>query len=138
MIPKLLEIQKIEDQNRGVLYVAEYQKHIPVVIHRVFFISEVSGGITRGGHAHRSLVQFIVCIKGSVNVEASFRGGNSNYTLDRLNHGLYLPPMTWVDLAFRGDENIIAVLASEKFDEKDYIRDKGVFIRLLKQTEGSQ
>ncbi|MEE2746112.1 MAG: FdtA/QdtA family cupin domain-containing protein [Pseudomonadota bacterium] len=133
----LLDIQEIQDQNRGTLYVAEYQKHIPFETQRVFFISDVAAGKIRGGHAHLSLKQFIVCIKGSVKVEAIFRGGNSNYTLDRLNHGLYLPPMTWVDLEFCGDENIIAVLASEKFDEKDYIRDKGVFIRLLKQTEGS-
>ena len=127
----ILPLQGIASEDLGLLGVAEYGPHIPFVPRRLFFFCDVPVGIARGGHAHRELEQFIICPLGRVQVDAVDTTGEQSFTLDAPLQGLYIPPMTWVDICFEEAGTIALVLASAEYDEADYIRDKDAFERAL-------
>ncbi len=128
--PELIQINEIPSSERGSLFVAECEQHVPFDIKRLFFMTDVPKNSHRGGHAHIALKQFAICIQGSITIETVSHSEKVAYTLNHGNLGLYLPPMSWVDLIFEAEDSILAVLASAKYDENDYVRDRREFLRL--------
>ena len=123
---KIIELPKIEDI-RGNLTFIEANKHVPYDIKRVYYLYDVPGGEKRGGHAHKSLQQFIIAASGSFDVILDDGVDRERYHLNRSYYGLYIPTMIWRELDNFSSGSVCVVLASEHFDEEDYIRDYNEF-----------
>jgi len=124
--PKVIELSKIID-TRGNLTFIEGSKHVPFEIRRVFYLYDVPGGAARGGHAHIRLQQLIVALSGSFDAILDDGAGGRTFHLNRPYYGLYVPPMIWRELNNFSSDAVCLVLASEYYDENDYIRDYGIF-----------
>lgn len=101
---------------------------IPFDIQRVYYLYDVPGGEMRGGHAHYELNQLIIAASGSFDVVIDDGHIKKTITLNRPNFGLYITPGIWRDLVNFSSGAVLLVLASNKYDEKDYIRDYQEFL----------
>ncbi|MDE6000022.1 MAG: FdtA/QdtA family cupin domain-containing protein [Bacteroidaceae bacterium] len=127
---EIIELPKITDP-RGNLTVAEQMKNVPFDIKRVYWTYDVPGGESRGGHAHKALYQLVVAMSGSFTV--TLDNGEERKTI-LLNHpwqGLLIKPNTWRTLDDFSSGAVCMVLASELFDEEDYIYDYDDFIQYM-------
>ncbi len=95
---------------------------IPFDIKRVYYLYDVPGGADRGGHAHRDLKQLIIAASGSFDITLDDGVTKKTFSLNRPNMGLYLCPGIWRDISNFSSGAICLVLASEPYDEGDYIR----------------
>lgn len=119
---------------RGSLSVGEYDQHLPFQPMRYFVIFDVPTREVRGEHAHRTLRQFLVCLKGSCAIVADDGDIRSEITLDRPNVGVYVPPMIWTtQYKFSGDAMLL-VLASDPYDSHEYIRNYDEFIAVTRKA----
>jgi dTDP-4-dehydrorhamnose 3,5-epimerase-like enzyme len=124
---KLIELPKISDA-RGNLSFAEENKHIPFDIKRIFYIYDVPLDVSRGGHAHKTLHQFLICFSGSFDVSLNDGVEEKNIHLNKPWHGLYIPPMVWaIEKNFEAG-TVCLVLASDFYDEEDYFRNYTDFL----------
>ena len=119
--PQIIDIPVVHDK-RGNLSVVEGKQTIPFEIKRIYYLYDVPGGTKRGGHAHRKLEQLIIAASGSFTVVLHNGKKRESYTLNRSNIGLYIPPMTWREIENFSSGTVCLVLASEHYDENDYIR----------------
>jgi len=126
---KIINLPKISDP-RGNLSFIEGGQHIPFDIKRVYYLYDVPGGSDRGSHAHKNLHQFIVAMSGSFDVVLDDGREKKRFHLNRSYNGLYVCPMMWCDLDNFSSGAVCMVLASEHFDEADYIRDYTQFTAL--------
>jgi hypothetical protein len=109
-------------EHRGNLGFIEGNTHVPFEIKRVYYLYDVPGGTTRGGHAHFNLQQVILALSGSFDVVVDDGKTRSKFTLNRSYNGLFLPRMIWREIENFSSGSICMVLASEKYLAKDYIR----------------
>lgn len=131
-IGKLIDLSKIIDPRRGNLTVVEQNIDVPFEIKRAYWTYDVPSGESRGGHAHKQLQQLLVAISGSFDV--TLDNGQEKETV-HLNHpyqGLLIPSMTWRTLEDFSSGAVCMVLASELYDEDDYIRDYEQFLKAVK------
>mgnify|MGYP001416151010 CR=1 FL=1 len=128
---KLIELPKINDP-RGNLTFIESMGHIPFEIKRVYYLYDVPGGSDRGAHAHKTLHQFVVAMSGSFDVVLNDGDRQHRFHLNRSYYGLYVCPMMWRYLDNFSSGSVCMVLASEHYDEIDYIRDYPDFLAALK------
>ncbi len=119
---KLLELPVIQNPQGNLTFIEE-QRHVPFPIARVYYLYDVPGGATRGGHAHRELEQLIVAISGSFDVILDDGENRRIVTLNRSRIGLHMPPMIWRELVNFSSGSVCMVLASAYYDEADYYRD---------------
>jgi len=122
--PKLIELPKIED-NRGNLSFIEGNVHVPFEIQRVYWIYDVPGGEVRGGHAYKTLHEYIVALSGSFDVVLNNGKKKQKWTLNRSYYGLYVPNMVWRSLENFSTNALCMILASEHYSENNYIRKGG-------------
>ena len=126
---KLIRLPRIYDR-RGSLTHIENIKHVPFDIARTYYLYDVPGGETRGGHAHRILQQLIVSVMGAFDVVLDDGLEKKKVRLDRAYYGLYVPQMIWRELInFSSGANCL-VLASLPYDENEYIRNFEEYLRL--------
>ena len=125
---KLIELPRIKDQ-RGNLSFIEGGRHIPFDIRRVYYLYDVPGGAERGGHAHRNLEQLVIAMSGSFDVVLDDGVRKKRVHLNRSYFGLYVCPMIWRELDNFSSGSVCMVLASNLYDEADYIRDYNEFLR---------
>ncbi len=128
---KIINLPKIEDP-RGNLTFIEQNNHIPFEVRRVYYLYDVPGGGVRGGHAHYELHQFVIAANGSFDVILKEGDKNVRHHLNRSYYGLYLPPMTWRELDNFSSGSVCLVLASDVYDEGDYIREYSDFEAMIK------
>lgn len=105
---------------------------IPFSIQRVYYLYDVPGGESRGGHAHKELHQLIIAASGSFDVVVDDGKVKRAIHLARPYMGLYMPPGLWRDLENFSSGSACLVLASELYTENDYIRDYSAFISYKK------
>lgn len=129
---QIIELPKITDP-RGNLSFIEGGRHIPFEIKRVYYLYDVPGGSDRGSHAHKKLHQFIVAMSGSFDVVLDDGSQKRRFHLNRSYYGLYVCPMMWRYLDNFSSGAVCMVLASELYDEMDYIRDYEEFLRLARE-----
>lgn len=131
---RLIELPKIKDA-RGNLTFIEGGIHVPFPIQRVYYLYDVPGGADRGSHAHKHLHQFIVAMSGSFDLVLDDGHSKKRFHLNRSYFGLYLCPMIWRDLDNFSSGSVCMVLASERYDETDYIRDYNQFLAAVKRDD---
>ena len=124
---KIIELPKISD-TRGNLSFIEGGRHIPFDIRRVYYLYDVPGGASRGGHGHKKLYQLMIAISGSFTVRLDDGVQHKTYTLNRPYEGLIICPMIWRELDNFSSGSVCVVMASEQYDEDDYYRDYARFI----------
>ncbi|MDX2029845.1 MAG: WxcM-like domain-containing protein [Blastocatellia bacterium] len=118
---------------RGNLSVGEIDKELPFPPKRYFVVFEVSSREVRGEHAHRALEQFFVCLQGDCALVVDDGENREEFRLDSPAIGVHVAPMVWgIQYKFSSDAMLL-VLASEKYDPDDYIRDYDEFRRLARQ-----
>jgi hypothetical protein len=126
-----IELPKVTDP-RGNLTFVEGGRHIPFEIKRVFYLYDVPGGAWRAGHALKSCHQFIVAASGSFDVVLDDGFQRQRFHLNRSYNGIYVPPLIWREIEDFSSGSVCLVLASQAYDEKDYFREYGEFIRAVK------
>lgn len=126
LIGKILKLPQVPDA-RGNLTFIEGARHVPFDIKRVFYLYDVPGGASRGGHGHRALHQFIIAMAGSFDITLDNTKDVERFSLNRAYYGLYVPPMTWAELENFSSGAVCLVLASEVYNESDYFRDYNVY-----------
>ncbi len=131
---KVIELPKILD-NRGNLTFMESSRHIPFGIKRVYYLYDIPGGALRGGHAHLNLSQFIIAASGSFTVHTDNGRQKEDFYMNRSYYGLYIPTMTWREIDNFSSGSVCLVLASEYYNEDDYIRDYDEFIKLASKRK---
>ncbi len=127
---KLIELPKIGDP-RGNLTFAEGEGHVPFAVKRAYWVYDVPAGESRGGHAHKRLKQLVVALSGSFHV--TLDNGHERKTV-LLNHpwqGLLIDVNTWRTLDDFSSGAVCLVLASEHYEEDDYIYDYNEFLRYV-------
>lgn len=115
MTSRLVPIQSHHSERRGNLSVIE---ELPFKIKRAFFIYNVPLEEMRGGHAHKKCHQFFVAVCGAVLIRM---GDGKSFILDCPDIGLYVPPKNIININFLTENTTLLVLASDKYDENDYI-----------------
>lgn len=123
---ELLQLPKIPD-HRGNLTYVEGGRHIPFSVQRAYWIYDVPGDAVRGGHAYRTLQEFVISLSGSFEVRLDDGITKRSVALNRSYYGLYVPGGIWRQLANFSTNAVCLILASRKFQEEDYIRDYADF-----------
>lgn len=123
---QLLDIPKIQDP-RGNLAVIE-KDVIPFQIKRVYYLFDVPSNAYRGGHAHKELYQVLIALSGSFDVILDDANERKTITLNKPDKGLLIPTGIWRELENFSSGSVCLVLASEEFEEDDYIRDYDDFV----------
>jgi hypothetical protein len=106
-------------------------KEIPFDTKRVYYLYDVPGGESRGGHAHKNLEQFIIAASGSFDLIIDDGHVKRTFHLSRPYYGLYMPSGLWREIDNFSSGSICLVLASELFDEEDYIREYSEFLEFV-------
>jgi dTDP-4-dehydrorhamnose 3,5-epimerase-like enzyme len=129
---KILEIPKIHD-TRGNLSVIENDT-IPFPIQRVYYLYDIPSGAERGGHSHKILKEFLVALSGSFDVILQDGIATKTITLNKPNFGLLIENGIWRELQNFSSGSVCLVIASDVFDEEDYVREYEVFKLLKNRT----
>lgn len=125
---KIIELDRHHSQRKGDISVVENGKEVPFDVKRIYYLYDVPGGADRGGHAHKALYQLIVAASGAFTVVLEDGTNKKAYTLNRPYQGLLVKPGIWRTLTDFSGGSICMVLASEKYDERDYIREYKNFV----------
>ncbi len=118
---EIISIPKIEDA-RGNLSVIENDV-VPFTINRVYYLYDIPAGVERGGHAHKKLQQFLVALSGSFDVILNDGREEKKVALNKPFEGLLIKNGIWRELKNFSSGSVCLVVASDVFDEDDYIRD---------------
>lgn len=125
--PELLDFTKVGSSTLGYITVAE---NLPFEIRRVYWTYYAPHEVIRGHHAHKELKQVIFAVSGTIKFEiVNMQGQKQSFVLDRPEKGLYIPRLHWRTMEFSHNA-VLLCLASEVYDENDYIRDYDDFIKM--------
>ena len=127
----VIKLPKIENRS-GNLTSIQNSIEIPFDIKRIFYLYDIPGGKDRGAHAHLECHQFLIAGSGSFDVLLDDGKSKKLVTLNQPCQGLHIPPGIWASEINFSSGSICLVLASHKYDEKDYIREYGEFLKYKK------
>jgi len=128
----VIELDKHHSDRKGNITVVGNKEDIPFEVRRIYYLYDVPGGESRGGHAHRELSQLIIAASGSFTVTLDDGKVKRTFVLNRPYQGLYIVPGIWRTLDDFSTGAVCLVLASHGYDEADYIRDYDEFIKYKK------
>lgn len=121
--------------DRGQLVAIEAMKDLPFDIQRVYYIYDTLPGVRRGFHAHRNLQQILLCVSGSCKIHLDNGFDTAEVLLDKPNEGLYISNDMWREMYDFSDSAVLLVLASQHYDESDYIRNYDDFIKMVRGNQ---
>lgn len=124
----VIELDRHHSDRKGNISVVENGRDVPFNVKRAYYLYDVPGGESRGGHAHKELRQLIIAASGSFTVTLDDGHVKRTFTLNRPYQGLYVVPGIWRTLDDFSSGAVCMVLASEKYDASDYIRDYQEFL----------
>ncbi|EFE51501.1 MULTISPECIES: sugar 3,4-ketoisomerase [Providencia] len=132
-LANIIEFQILGD-DRGSLISLEQHKNIPFNIKRIYYIFGTKEGVSRGFHAHKNLQQVAICVKGSCRFVLDDGHNKDEIILDNPNIGLHINSFMWREMHDFSEDCVLVVLASELYDESDYIRDYNIFLKECKNV----
>ena len=127
--PTIIELPKFLDA-RGNLSFAQNNTHIPFEIKRTYWLYDVPGGESRGGHAYRETEEFVIALSGSFDVIVDDGKEKKTFRLNRSYYGLYIPKGMWREMDNFSTNSLALEFASTNYNPKDYIRDYNEFLKL--------
>ena len=131
---KLIELPKFLDA-RGNLSFAQNNMYIPFEIKRTYWLYDVPGGESRGGHAYRETEEFVIALSGSFDVIVDDGKEKKTFHLNRSYYGLYIPKGMWREMDNFSTNSLALEFASTKYDPSDYIRDYNEFLKLKEDAK---
>lgn len=131
---KIIELPKFTDP-RGNLSFVEQLNHIPFEIKRTYWIYDVPGGESRGGHAFRQNEEFIVALSGAFDVIVDDGKERKTFALNRSYYGLYIPAGLWREMANFSTNSLALEFGSIHYDRADYVEDYEQFLKLKSNGE---
>lgn len=120
---------------RGQLVALEGYKDIPFEIKRVYYMYDTGEGVRRGFHAHKKLEQILICIHGSCKILLDNGKEKKVVSLEKQYEGLYVSNDMWREMYEFSPDAVLMVLASEYYDESDYIRDYDEFLKSVEDRQ---
>ena len=126
---RVLTLNKHHHSNGNLTVVEDYNE-IPFKIKRTYYLYDIPGSETRGGHSHHHLYQLVVAISGAFDVTIDDGLNAQTITLNRPEQGLLIVPGIWRTLQNFSSGAVCMVIASEPYDESDYVRDYDEFLKL--------
>ena len=127
---KIINLPSIGD-NRGSLVAMETMDKIPFNIKRAYFIFDTQKNVSRGFHAHKDLQQVAVCVAGKCRMTIDDGKKREDVWLDSPNKGIFIDKYIWREMHDFSDDCVLLVLASDFYDESDYIRDYQEFMQII-------
>ena len=124
----IIEMPRIENE-AGNITPVQGLENLPFEVKRVFYLYDIPGGEARGAHAHKECHQFLIAAGGGFEIALDDGKNKRTVMLNRPYYGLHIPPGIWAAEQGFSSGSICLVLASEKYDEKDYIRDYDDFLK---------
>lgn len=134
---KIFEFPKICDP-RGNLSFVEGGRHIPYNIKRVYYLYDVPGGETRGGHAHKECYTILVAVSGSLDVRMTDGEKEVIVTLNKSNKGVLIPTGVWGTMHNFTTGTVAVAFASHHYEEEDYIRDYDEYLEYVKTLKDNE
>ena len=131
---RIIQLPKFVDP-RGNLSFVEQLNHIPFEIKRTYWIYDVPGGESRGGHAFRTNEEFIIALSGAFDVIVDDGIQKTKYTLNRSYYGLFVPAGLWREMENFSTNSLALEFGSTHYDVNDYIRDYDEFLKLKRNEE---
>ena len=131
---KMYDFQQHGDK-RGMLVALEEMKDIPFEVKRVYYMYDTVAGVRRGYHAHKALQQILIAIHGSCKIHLDDGNDTAEVVLDTPYEGLYLSNNVWREMYDFSDDAVLMVLASEYYDENDYIRNYHDFLEFVREEQ---
>lgn len=133
-LAKLINFNVLGD-DRGSLVSLEQHKNIPFDIKRVYYIFDTKPKVSRGFHAHRHLEQIVVCVKGSCRFVLDDGEVKEDLLLNSPQQGLYIGHNLWREMHDFSDDCVLLVVASDHYNEDDYIRNYDEFLTLVNNDD---
>lgn len=118
------------DDRGNLIALEELSAEVPFEVKRVYYSFDTQPGSVRGNHAHRHLRQLVVCVCGAFTFTCEMPDGTrTEHRLDWPNKGLLVEGLVWREIKDFSKDSVMLVLASEHYNEADYIRDYGEYLR---------
>ena len=127
--PRIIELPKFLDA-RGNLSFVQNNTHFPFEIKRTYWLYDVPGGESRGGHAYIDTEEFVIALSGSFDVVVDDGKEKKTFHLNRSYYGLYIPKGMWREMDNFSTNSFALEFASTKYNQEDYIRDYNEFLKL--------
>jgi dTDP-4-dehydrorhamnose 3,5-epimerase-like enzyme len=131
----LINFKSLGDK-RGDLVALEGNSEIPFDIKRVYYIFGTASEVSRGFHAHKQLIQLAICISGSCRILMDDGKNKESVTLNSPKQGILIDKMQWHEMHDFSNDCVLLVLASDHYDEDDYIRNYKSFIEIVGKSNG--
>lgn len=123
---RVIDLPHKQDERGGLSFI-EGRVQIPFAIERIFYMYDIPQNQIRGAHAHRELQQFLICAHGSFTVEVDDGKSKMEFKINRPSQGIYIPAGIWTVVKNLSVGAVCLVLASQRFNEADYVRDYQAF-----------
>lgn len=130
----LLHLNQIGDRN-GHITVVNNNIELPFCVKRVFYLYDIPGGESRGAHAHKECHQFLIAASGSFEVLLDDGYSKRQVFMNQPSMGLHIPPGVWASEMNFSSGSICLVIASEEYNESDYIRDYKQYLNFIRNNE---
>lgn len=127
MEARMIHFQEHGDK-RGQLIALEEGKDVPFEIKRVYYMYDTGKNVRRGYHAHKNLEQILICVHGSCRIHLDDGYQTEEIVLDKPSEGLYIANNIWREMYDFSEDAVLMVLASQLYDENDYVRDYQKFM----------
>ncbi len=128
----IIDFENVNDNNKAFLTIIQIHKHIPFEVKRIFLLSDIKE-IKRGNHAHKKLHQIIISVQGSFLLKLDDGENKQEIFLDSPSKGVFVSNLVWKELTNFSEDCKILVLASDYYDEGDYIRNYDDFLKIVKR-----
>lgn len=136
---KYVNLPVIDSKEKGKLSFMEVNKDVPFEIKRIYYIYDIRDLNTiRGYHAHKTLQQIIFCLQGSFTLELNDGYEKKEVCLDRPNKGVIIDNLIWRNMKNFNENVVIMVIASDYYDENDYIRNYKEFIEYINRENNTK